>query len=61
MRTKLYTACLNNHGFFDVAVGTDMTNRLSVSSSTINRWLNQGWLKRIGSRLVLTKKGYSEC
>ena len=60
-RTALYRACQNNYGFFDASVGTDLSRRLCASPSTIRDYIKRGWLKPVGSGLVLTKKGYHEC
>lgn len=55
----LQRACRNNHGHVDAYPGTDMSGRLThVSGSTIKRYIKQGWLKRVGSDLVLTRAGY---
>jgi len=60
-KTKLQTAARNNYGYIDVTPGTDMTGRFgSISESTINKYIRLGWIKRVGSGLVLTKMGYRE-
>lgn len=59
MKTKLYRACRNNYGFVDATPGTDMTSRLAhVSERTIRRYIKSGWLKQVGSGLILTHDGY---
>lgn len=58
-KTKLRLACENSYGYFDATPGTDLASRLyNVSESTIRRYIRRGWLKKVGSGLVLTQAGY---
>ncbi len=59
--TLLRQAFVNDFGYFDVTPGTDITKRLSflASESTIQRYISKGWIKQVGSGLVLTQEGYS--
>jgi hypothetical protein len=59
--TKLYEACKNHYGYFDVTPGTDIAQRLQhLATATINRYIASGWIKKVGTGLVLTQKGYTE-
>ena len=59
-RDYLQRAARNNYGYVDVTPGTDMANRLShVSESTIRKYIREGWLRKVGSGLVLTRNGYT--
>jgi hypothetical protein len=58
-KTALSKVSKNNYGYLDVSPGTDMAGRLiGISHSTIKRYLKKGWLKKVGSGLILTKSGY---
>jgi len=58
-KTYLQTACRNHYGYIDVTPGTDIAHRLThVSPATIRRYIQKGWLKHIGTGLVLTQAGY---
>lgn len=58
-QTLLSQACRNSYGYWEVTPGTDLARQLgSVSESTIRRYVAYGWLKQIGTGLVLTKRGY---
>jgi len=61
MRKKaLRMAAENPYGFIDATPGTDMARRFIgiASESTIKKYLRLGYLKKVGSGLVLTKAGY---
>ena len=56
----LQKTCRNTYGFIDVTPGSDISSRLTgISQSTIQRYLRNGWIRRVGNGLVLTQKGYS--
>lgn len=58
-KTILRKACEDSRGQFDVRPGTDIAHRLiGATESTIARYVRKGWLKKVGSGLVLTKAGY---
>ena len=59
-KSLLRRACENNYGFLDVTPGTDIAGRLGhVSESSITKYIKNGWVKKIGSGLVLTHDGYN--
>ena len=59
-KTKLRLACENSYGYLDVSVGEDIAHRLVAfaSESTIDRYIRQGYIRPVGSGLILTRKGY---
>ena len=59
-KTALRISCENSYGFLDATPGTDVAGRLGhVSESTIKRYIAKGWLKKVGSGLVLTHDGHA--
>jgi len=54
----LEDACRNSYGYFDVSPGTDMARRLNVTESAIKTMVKRGYLRKVGTGLVLTKAGY---
>jgi len=49
----------NDYGYYDVSPGTDMARRLmNCTESAIKTMIRRGYLKKVGSGLVLTKLGY---
>jgi hypothetical protein len=66
MRTKrdwIREACLNNYGYFDASVGTDIATRLyelNTPKNAITAYLRVGWLRRVGTGLLLTKKWFEK-
>ena len=58
-KTALRRACENSYGSFEAMPGTDLASALShVSESTIRRYIRNGWIKKVGTGLVLTRDGY---
>ena len=58
-KDNLQKAGRNRYGFVDVNPGTDMARRLMhVSESTKRRYIRLGWIKKVGTGLVLTMTGY---
>ena len=58
-KSILRQACENSYGYFEATPGTDLAYNLSsASKSTIKRYIANGWLKKVGSGLVLTREGY---
>ncbi len=59
-KTKLRLACENSYGHLDISPGTDICHRLVAfaSESTINRYIRRGFIRLVGSGLILTRKGY---
>ena len=55
----LRTACENSHGYFDATPGTDVAGGLDCTESAIKTMLRRGYLKKVGSGLVLTHAGYN--
>ena len=60
-KTLLRRACENDFGYFDATPGADIATELGylASESTIKRYITEGWIKQIGSGLVLTQDGYN--
>ena len=49
----------NNYGFYEVTPGTDMARRLShLTENAIKTMIKRGYIKKVGSGLVLTQDGY---
>ena len=57
---RLSQAAYDTRGQLAVSPGTDMGSRLDASESTIRGYVSDGYLKRAGSGLILTKKGYDK-
>jgi len=52
-------ASRNNYGYYEVSPGTDMCSRLyHCTESAIKTMIRRGYLEKVGSGLVLTRKGY---
>ena len=52
-------AMRNNYGYVECSPGTDMACRLlCCTESAIKTMQRRGYLKKVGSGLVLTQKGY---
>jgi len=58
IETILDNAGRNHYGYYDVSPGTDMARRLNCSESAIKTMIRRGYLKKVGSGLVLTNAGY---
>ena len=59
MKTKLQQAGRNSYGYVDITPGEDIARRLNCSKRTIQRYIKNGWLNRVGTGLVLTWKGHN--
>jgi hypothetical protein len=58
MKTFLRKACENEQGFYDVVVGNNVAHKLiGASQSTIAAYIRKGYLKRVGTGLLITKSG----
>ena len=59
-KSILRQACENSYGYFEATPGSDLARNLSnASESTIKRYIAKGWLKKVGSGLVLTREGHA--
>lgn len=64
MKSKLFTRLLRNAAAERsnaVLPGSDLSRDIgymNISESTIRRYVKFGWLKRVGTGLVLTREGY---
>ena len=58
IETTLNQAGRNSYGFYEVSPGTDMTRRLLCTENAIRTMVKRGYLKKVGSGLVLTMAGY---
>jgi len=54
----LDSACRNDYGHEDVTPGTDMAGRLTCTEHAKKEMVKRGYLKKVGTGLVLTKHGY---
>jgi len=48
----------NSYGYFDATPGTDMKRRLNCTENAIKTMVKRGYIKKVGTGLVLTSKGY---
>lgn len=57
-RSLLRKACENAYGYLDATPGTDLARRLNASETTIKKYIRAGWIRKVGTGLVLTQDGY---